>query len=157
MHTVMAGEKSSKKAARSWLGMCFITMVTWAAEVSWPGVADTSASCLTVSCGKASICVCTQTNTCTTTNTKNKQNKQMDKSKKRRHNATGRTAEKWDLSICRSLKDARTEKPPKFFCSHSPLLLMCKLQLGSEPQKHTQQIIFLYCHLQIKHDRSLKK
>lgn len=36
--------------------------------------------------------------------------------------ATGNTAEKLMKSICISLKDAKEEKAPRFFCNHSPLL-----------------------------------
>ena len=53
--TMTAGEKSEKKEVKRWSGTLFITMVTWAGLVSWPGVEDTSASCLTASTLTASI------------------------------------------------------------------------------------------------------
>lgn len=54
--TCTAGEKSSKKAASLWSGTWSITVFTWAADMSVPGTLENSASCLTVSCGKAAIC-----------------------------------------------------------------------------------------------------
>lgn len=59
--TAIAEEKSSKKAGRDPSGMCFVTTATSSAEVSRPGVADTSASCLAVSSGKAVSCTPTKT------------------------------------------------------------------------------------------------
>lgn len=52
---MIADEKKSKKADSCWICTCLITMLTWAADLSWPGVEDTSASCVTVRYGKASI------------------------------------------------------------------------------------------------------
>lgn len=52
---MIADEKKSKKPGSCWFCTYLITMLTWAAELSCPGVEDTSASCMTDKFGKASI------------------------------------------------------------------------------------------------------
>ena len=129
-------------------------MVTSAAELSWSGLEDTSANCLTVSWGRASVCsthtthIITTDNIITDTITISWCNGSVcstdtttDTITDYCHRTTGQqtvTTEKVASSLCMSLKEAKAENPLKFFSSQSPLFRVSELQLGSGNTQTTQ-------------------